>query len=80
MSDDEILLALTGIVREVVGNDSVVLTPQMSAPDVEGWDSAANVMIVVATEMRFGVRFQTGEIDGVTGVGELVRLVRRKMA
>jgi acyl carrier protein len=34
----------------------------------------------VATEVRFGVRFRTAEVEGLKNVGELVRLIAAKQA
>lgn len=69
---DRILEQVSQIVAETVGLDALALTPAMTAADVDGWDSLANVQIIVAIEKRFGIRFRTGEIAAIRNVGELV--------
>lgn len=69
---ENVLEQVSVIVAETVGLDSLALTPAMTAADVEGWDSLANVQIIVAIEKRFGIRFRTGEIATIKNVGELV--------
>jgi acyl carrier protein len=80
MSRDEILQQLTGIFREVIGNDDLDLKPDMTAADVEGWDSAAHIMIIVASEMRMGVKFQAGEVENLMNIDDLVSLIATKQA
>ncbi|VVE27438.1 acyl carrier protein [Pandoraea capi] len=80
MTDTEILNALTDIFRDIFDDDTVVITPQSSAADFDAWDSLSNVNIMVATEMRFGVRFKTSEVEGLKNVGELMALIRKQLA
>lgn len=80
MNDTQILDALTDIFRDIFDDDSVVITPASSAKDFDAWDSLSNVNIMVATEMHFGVRFKTSEVEGLSNVGELVSLIRKQLA
>jgi acyl carrier protein len=80
MTDDQILLRVGEIVADTVGLDTLVLTPATTAADVEGWDSLANVQIIVAIEKRFGIRFRTGEIASIRNVGELVARVAARIS
>jgi acyl carrier protein len=78
MTHDEILAKVSDIVAEIVGLDGVVLQPSTSAADVEGWDSLANVQILVSIETTFGLRFRTGEIATIRNVGELVERIAER--
>ena len=77
LNDLEILTRLTTIVADLLDLDSVELTPNSVAEDVEGWDSLAHVRIVVAAEEAYGCRFSTNEITGLKTVGDLVALIKR---
>lgn len=79
MTDDQILNRVGEIVGETVGLETLVLTPTTTAADVEGWDSLANVQIIVAIEKRFGIRFRTGEIASIKNVGELVARIAARV-
>ena len=59
---DQILQQVTEIIADTLGLDDLTLTPATTAADVEGWDSLANVQILVAIEKRFRIQFRTGEI------------------
>lgn len=76
--NDKIWEDLTDIFRETLDKDDLVLTETTTAKDVEGWDSITHVLIVVAVEKKFRVKFTAGEIQQLQNVGELAALVRRK--
>lgn len=75
MSSADIYTALTEIFRDVFMNDDLTLTPDLSAKDVEGWDSFKQIEIILATEARFGIRLKTREIDALSCVGDLAAVV-----
>jgi acyl carrier protein len=80
MTDDEVLAAMTPIFRETFSDEGMVPTMGMAAKDVPGWDSYKQVNILIAVEERFGVKFRSREIDRLGNVGDLVGLVRAKLA
>ena len=76
--NDDLWKDLTAIFRESLDNDSLTLTETTTAKDVEGWDSITHVLIVVAVEKKFRVKFTAGEIQQLQNVGELAALIRSK--
>lgn len=78
MDNQQIYDTLTEIFRDVFDNDTLVVGPQTTADDVDGWDSQAHVTLIVATEMRFGLRFRTAELELLHNVADFVRLIREK--
>lgn len=71
---------LNAIFRDVLNNDSLVVSEKTTAKDVEGWDSISHVLLVVAIEKKFQVKFTAGEIQSLQNVGELAGLIRRKLS
>ena len=78
LSTDETLQRLAGVFEEVLGRP-VELRDDLTAGDVDGWDSVAHVMLVLATEQRFGIRFESSEIANAANVGEFVELIESKL-
>jgi acyl carrier protein len=70
---------LQEIFRDLFDNDGIVLTDETSANDITGWDSLANVKLIVRVERAFKIRFGTGEVVGLNNVGELVALITKKL-
>jgi acyl carrier protein len=76
----EIYSQLTKIFRDVFDDESVVLRPDMTAKDVEAWDSFNHINLIVATESEFGVKFKTAEVESLKNVGHFVDLIQNKLA
>lgn len=70
---------LGDVFEEVLGR-RVELRDETTAGDVDGWDSVAHVMLVLATEREFGIRFESSEIANAANVGEFVSLIEVKTA
>jgi acyl carrier protein len=79
VTKEEILQSLTEVFREVFDDNTLVLQDETNADDIEAWDSYMHINIVVATEMRFGIKFQTSEIEALRNVGEFIELISRKL-
>jgi acyl carrier protein len=71
-------LRLTAIFRDVFDDDSLILRDDMTADDVESWDSLTHVDLIVAIEKEFRIRLTTGEVSSLKSVGQLAALVSRK--
>ncbi len=78
MTETEILDALTDVLREAFGDDTLTVTPETTAKDVPGWDSIRMVSILIAVEDRFGIKTRSREIDRLRSVGDFVALIRAK--
>lgn len=80
MEQAEIYSKLTDIFRDIFDEEGLVLRPEMTAADVEEWDSFNHINLIVATEARFGVKFQTAEVESLKNVGHFVDLIQKKLA
>ena len=80
MEDAEIYQALAPIFQDVLSQDDLVLTPELSPADIAEWDSFKQTVIVVAVEKHYGIKFRTRELDQVKTVGDLVRGIKVKIA
>jgi len=80
METAEIYSKLSDLFRELFADDSIVLTPQTTADDIEGWDSFNHISVIVAVETRFGVKMSTAEIENLANVGALVSAIQSKLA
>lgn len=68
---------LSLVFEQVLGR-SVQLHEEMTADEVEEWDSITHVMLILASEKEFGIRFESSEIANAANVGEFVELVAAK--
>jgi acyl carrier protein len=79
VSTDDIYARLTEIFRDVFDDDDIVLTPNTTAADIQDWDSFNHINLIVAIETRFGIKFQTAEIESLKNVGDMVAVIERKI-
>jgi acyl carrier protein len=70
---------MTSIFREVFDDDSLVLSPELSADDIDDWDSLSHIRLIVSHEKEFGVKFKTTEIGDIRNVGGLIDLLKSKL-
>lgn len=79
MTDALVRSRLERIFQDVFDDDSLVLRPDMTATDVDGWDSLEHINLIIAVEREFKVKFATAEIVGLKNVGEFEALLERKL-
>jgi len=77
---DEIRDKLQNIFRDVFDDPSIILQDEMSAKDIEEWDSLTHIQLIVTTEQQFNIRFMTAEIAELKNVGEFLKLIKKKLA
>jgi acyl carrier protein len=80
MTEPELYARLNEVFRQVLDDASIDLKPEMTAEDVDGWDSMNHIFIVVEIERRFRIKFQAAEMEELKNVGELAHLVLQKLA
>jgi acyl carrier protein len=78
--EDAIVARLTSIFREVFDDDDLVLKPELTANDVDGWDSLAHIRLILTVQKAFGVKFSAVEMSRLKNVGDLITLTKHKQA
>jgi acyl carrier protein len=75
---DEALIysRLAEIFQDVFDDDSISVIPELSAADVDGWDSLTHIRLGLTVEKAFKGKFSTSEIGKLKNVGDLVKLVK----
>jgi len=69
---------LTNIFHDVLDNDELALTPELTAEDVDEWDSLSHVRLILTIEKAFHVSFSASEVGRLRNVGELAQLIVSK--
>ncbi|MBX9951404.1 MAG: acyl carrier protein [Candidatus Obscuribacterales bacterium] len=68
--------------QEVFDNvfvEEVKVTEELSANDVNEWDSLSHITLIVSVEKAFKVRFGIGEVEATNNVGDLADLIVKKL-
>ena len=72
MTDEEIMTVFTRILRDLLLDDSIVLTMETRRENIQNWDSFNYINFIVAVEMEFGVKFKVADIESFANVGAIV--------
>lgn len=72
------LTQLQDVFRNIFEDDSLLISRDTTAQDIESWDSVQNVTLMLEVETEFGVRFSTSEMAYLKNVGDLVDLIDKK--
>ena len=76
MDETQIYTKLTGLFEDVFDEDSIKLSPGLSAKDVDGWDSLTHIRLMLTVEKAFKIKLSTSEIGKLQNVGDLVALIK----
>ena len=79
MTQNEIIASLQQIFDDLF-LDAVALKPELTAGEVEEWDSLLQISLLLAVEKHFNVRFRVGEVEKTSNVGEFADLIARRVA
>lgn len=69
---------LTQVFHDVFDDDKIVLRDDMTAADIEDWDSLTHINLVVAAEKEFNTRFDLKEVKSLKNVGEFIGMIKGK--
>ena len=72
-----ILEKIQPIFRDIFDDESLIVTEETVAADVEDWDSFAQMQIVMGIESMFGNKFTTDEGTERNNVGDVLNAIDR---
>jgi acyl carrier protein len=80
VEQEAIYAKLSDILREVFDDEEIVARPDLTANQVDGWDSFAHLRLITTVERAFNVRFTASQVSALKNVGELAELIQSKSA
>lgn len=79
MEEPQILARLTNIFRDIFDEDSIEAVPELSAKDIEGWDSLAHIRLILTIEKVFKIKFATSEVREIENVQDIVSVIKARV-
>ncbi len=77
MTRAEVLKKVTEIFWEVFDDESIVLTDETTASDIEDWDSLTHITLISEIEDAFDMKFTMKQVLGMKNVGEMLDLLEK---
>jgi acyl carrier protein len=78
MDELRIYERLAQVFEDVFDEESIKVTPELSAKDVDGWDSLTHIRLILTVEKAFRIKVSTSEIGKLQNVGDLVSLIKAR--
>ncbi len=78
MNYEELMERLTGVFCDVFDDDSIRISRETTAADIEEWDSLEHINLIEAVEKEFNMRFQMREVSGMKNVGEMMDIIAER--
>lgn len=78
MQRTDIVDTLSGIFKTVFTDDSITLTDELSANEVERWDSLSHMILISEIEKSFSIKFKLKELNKMRNVGDMVNIIISK--
>ena len=78
MDQREVFDRLNRVFRDVFDDETIRVTPNTTADDIDDWDSLEHITLISAVEREFRMKFKMGEISSMKNVGELARIVMER--
>ena len=75
MTREEVYERLNNVFREVFDDESILLTDETTANDIEEWDSFEHINLVVAVQDEFSFKIPMGKVVSMQNVGEMVDII-----
>lgn len=73
--ETEIIEKLNEIFRDVFDDESISVSRETTADDIEDWDSLTHVTLIGEVEEAFSMRFFMKEVVSMKNVGEMIDII-----
>jgi acyl carrier protein len=73
MTEQDILDLFTRTLRDLLADDSVVLTMNTTRAEVPAWDSFNYINFIAVVEMELKIKFNIADVESFDTVGAIVR-------
>jgi acyl carrier protein len=78
MIQEEISSNLKSVFQKVFEENDITITREMTAQDIENWDSLRHIQLISEVERAFGIKFKLREVLSMKNVGDLIDLIHAK--
>ena len=76
----KIISQMNEVFTEVFDDEDISIQSEPSSIDIDGWDSLAQIRLIVGIEQKFLISFSVDEITDLADVGEMSELILKKLS
>jgi len=79
MEEQLILEKLQKIFRDVFSSQSLNINPEMTANDIDEWDSLSHMLLITQVEAAFSIKFKLKDLNKMRKIGDMIELIQSKL-
>jgi acyl carrier protein len=79
MNERDVIEKLGRIFRKIFDNDTIILSKETTATDVDNWNSLNHMILVSEIEKYFSIKFKLKELTKMHNVGDMVDIIISKL-
>ena len=79
MDRDKITNEVLVIFKETFKDENIILIDDMTADDVDNWDSLNHTLLILNLETHFSIKFKLREVIKLKNVGVLLDTIENKL-
>ena len=79
MNREQIIEQLTEIFRRILAVKDLEINDELTADDVDTWDSLSHMLLITEIEDHFGIKFRLRELNKMKNVGALIDIINSKL-
>lgn len=71
------LYRITKVFRETFDDESLRISSETTADDIDGWDSVSHVQLFMAVETEFELSLTPEELASISSAGDILALLQK---
>lgn len=79
MKRPEIFTKVEDIFKDLLDNEDFRLTEEMSADDVQEWDSLFHITLIASIEDEFKINISTAEVAKAKNIGIVLDMIEKEL-
>ena len=79
MNKKNIINKLKNIFKEIFNDNNIILNNEMTAKDIDNWDSLTHMLLITKIEEDFSIKFKLKELNNLNNVGNLIKIIDEKI-
>ena len=79
MTREEVLEKVNAVIQDVFDDDSIRVSDETVASDVDGWDSLMHITLIGTIEDAFDIKFAMKDVVGMKNVGQMIDLIMEQL-
>lgn len=79
MELNDIKKDIRNLLTSILEHDNFEMHDELTAKDVDGWDSLSHMMIITKIEEKFNIKFKLRDLNKLKNMGSLVSVIQSKI-